>query len=65
MVFSTVLGLVRTKNIKCIRDTFLQLQKRTDQLGHSESAVPILWEGVLARLLGKTSKHWHPRKGGI
>lgn len=25
MVFSTVLGLVRTKTIKCIRDTFLQV----------------------------------------
>ena len=38
MVLSTVLYLVRTKNIKQVRDTFLQGSRKTDQNVHSKSA---------------------------
>ena len=40
MIFSTVLYLLRTKNIKEVGDTFLQGFKKTDLHVHSESAWP-------------------------
>ena len=58
MVFSTVLYLVRTKNIKQVRDTFLQsFKKKADQYIHSESLWP--WH------LGRESHHRRSTSTGI
>ena len=64
MVSSTVLYLVREKNIK-VRDTFLQgfkKKKRTDQHVHSKQHGLAPAEGVLSL---KEYQHWRPRKRGI
>ena len=68
MVFITVLYLVRTKNIKEVRDTFLQglkkkkRKEKKDQHIHKLSMNLAPGKGVLSL---KEYQHWHPRKGGI
>ena len=62
-VFNTVSCLVRTKNIKEVRETFLQgFKKMIDQHVHSESA----WAWRLGRgSYQRSYQNWCPRKGGI
>ena len=65
MVFSTVLYLVRTKNINQVRDTFLHGLKQTDtRTAHTQSVSMALapGKGVLS---SQEDKPWRPRKGGI
>ena len=64
MVFSTVLYLVRTKNIKQGRDTFLQGFRNKTRPAQTQRVSMALapGKGVLS---SKEYQHGCPRKGGI
>ena len=63
MVFSTALRLVRTKNIKQVRDTFLEGFKKTRPARTQQVSMALApGRGVLSL---KEYQHWRPRKGGI
>ena len=63
MVFSTVLYLVRRKNIKQVRDTFLQgFPKNRSACTQQVHMALAPGKRVLS---SKECQHWHPRKGGI
>ena len=57
MIFSTVLNLVGTKNIKEVRDSFLQVFKKTDQHVHRKLVWP--WH------LGRESYHRRSNSTGV
>ena len=61
-VFSTVLYLVTTKNIKQIRDTFLQGFKTQVSMSTVSQYGLGTWE---RNLIKKEDQYWLPRKGGI
>ena len=59
MVFSTVLYLVRTKNMKQVRDTFLQGFKK-NRPAHTQPDSMALAPGKT--VLSKKYQHWRPGK---
>ena len=64
MVFSTVLYLVRTKNIRQVRDTFLKGLKKKTRSACTQQINMALAPGK-ELLSSKEYQHWRPRKGGI
>ena len=68
VVFSTVLHLVRTKNLKQVRCTFLRgfkkKNKKQNRSAHTQQVSTALAPGKEGLSL-KEYQHWCPRKGDI